>query len=85
MEATAGLGYESLSVRFSRFMIGVKKSVMILILSKEKDAPKMRRLRIESFIYAQTSMEIFGSELVWFLCKRTDVRYLDIKLSAQPV
>ena len=45
----------------------------------------MRRLEIESFFYAQTSMEIFGGELMGFLGIRTDVSHFHIKPSTQPV
>ena len=56
---------------------------MILILSKEKDVSELRRLLIESFFNAQTSMEIFGGKLVRLFSIGADVNDFYIEFSAQ--
>ena len=45
----------------------------------------MRRLEIESFFNAQTSMEIFGGELVGLFSIRADVSHFNIKRLAQSI
>ena len=44
----------------------------------------MRRLEIESFFNAQTSMEIFGGELMGLFSIWADISHFHIKLSTQP-
>ena len=75
-----------LSVRLLRFMIGVGFNLRwFLFYTKKKDVSKMRRLKIESFFNAQTSMEIFGGELVGLFSILADVSHFNIKRLAQSI
>jgi len=66
-------------------MIGVRFNLRwFLFCSKKKDVSKLRRLKIELFFNAQTSMEIFGGKLVGLFSIWTNVSHFDIKFSAQP-
>jgi hypothetical protein len=67
-------------------MIGVRSNLRwFLFYPKKKDASGMRRLEIESFFNAQTSMEIFGSELVGLFSIRADVSHFNIKRLAKSI